>query len=112
LIKIHPYLPNSVPAIKEKMMKDIGIDSIAELYSDIPDELIFKGELKIPGPLTEAEVKQHVVELLNENTDLKAPPFIGGGVWPHHVPHQLHTISARDKPRHPASHVRVSKSYK
>ena len=84
--KIHPYLPNSVPDIKERMMKDIGVSSIADLYSDIPDELVYKGELTIPGPLSEAEVKKHVMETLDENTSLKAPPFLGGGVWPHHVP--------------------------
>jgi glycine dehydrogenase subunit 1 len=84
--KIHPYLPNSVPDIKKKMMNDIGVSSIADLYSDIPDELVFKGELKITGPLSEAEVKQHVVETLEENNSLKAPPFLGGGVWPHYVP--------------------------
>ena len=84
--KIHPYLPNSVPEIKEKMMEEIGISSIAELYSDIPDELVFKGKLNIPGPLAEAQVKEHVSALLEENTTLRCPPFLGGGVWPHHVP--------------------------
>jgi len=86
LSKIHPYLPNSVPEIKEKMMEEIGISSIAELYSDIPDELVFKGKLNIPGPLAEAQVKEHVSALLEENTTLRCPPFLGGGVWPHHVP--------------------------
>jgi glycine dehydrogenase subunit 1 len=86
LSKIHPYLPNSVPEIKEKMMEGIGISSIAELYSDIPDEFVFKGKLSIPGPMAEAEVKEHVSGLLEENTTLRCPPFLGGGVWPHHVP--------------------------
>ena len=40
--KIHPYLPNSVPEIKEKMMEKIGIESIDELFSDIPQEFIYK----------------------------------------------------------------------
>ena len=84
--KIHRYLPNSVPEIKEKMMDDIGISSIADLYSDIPHELVYKGILEIPGPSTEAEVKAHVSGLLEENTTLRCPPFMGGGVWPHYVP--------------------------
>ncbi len=84
--KIHRYLPNSVPEIKEKMMDDIGVSSIAGLYSDIPDELVYKGSLQIPGPSTEAEVKKHVSDLLEENATLKCPPFMGGGVWPHYVP--------------------------
>ncbi len=84
--KIHRYLPNSVPEIKEKMMDEIWISSIADLYSDIPDELVYKGVLDIPGPSTEAEVKAHVSGLLEENTTLRCPPFMGGGVWPHYVP--------------------------
>lgn len=86
LSKIHPYLPNSVPEIKDKMMKDIGISSIEELYSDIPDELIFKGKLSIPGLLSEEQVKEHVSTLLEGNSTLRCPPFLGGGVWPHYVP--------------------------
>jgi len=86
LSKIHPYLPNSVPEIKEKMMEKIGIDSIDELFSDIPKEFIYDKTLDIPGPKSEVEVKRHVSGLLEENKTLKTPPFLGGGVWPHYVP--------------------------
>ena len=84
--KNHPYLPNSVPEIKEKMMEEIGIESIDELYSDVPAELRFKRELEIPGPFSEAEVRKEVSETLEKNSSLSCPPFIGGGVWPHYVP--------------------------
>ena len=84
--KPHPYLPNSVSYIKEKMMEEIGIKSIDDLYVDIPDDLRFERDLKLPGPLTEAEVKTHVSGLLERNWSLAAPPFLGGGVWPHYVP--------------------------
>ena len=32
---VHPYIPNSVPAIQEKMLAAIGAASIDELYEDI-----------------------------------------------------------------------------
>lgn len=86
MTRIHPYLPNSVPEIKQAMMEKIGISSIADLFSDIPENLLYKGELDIPGPHSEAEVKKHVSGLLEENTTLATPPFLGGGVWPHYVP--------------------------
>jgi glycine dehydrogenase subunit 1 len=86
MIKPHPYLPNSVPDIKEKMMEEMMIKSVDDLYVDIPKELRFQGELDVPGPLTEAEVKKHVSGLLERNWSLTAPPFLGGGVWPHYVP--------------------------
>jgi len=84
--KPHPYLPNSVPDIKERMMEEIGIKAIDDLYVDIPEELRFQGDLDVPGPMTEAEVKQHVGGLLDRNWTFRAPPFLGGGVWPHYVP--------------------------
>ena len=94
-MKVHPYLPNSVSHIKEKMMKDIGINSIAELYSDIPEDLIFKGQLDIPGPYTEAEIKTKISDTLEENKTLVCPPFMGGGVWPHYVPSVVDEIVHR-----------------
>ncbi|UCD46095.1 MAG: aminomethyl-transferring glycine dehydrogenase subunit GcvPA [Candidatus Bathyarchaeota archaeon] len=79
-------MPNSVPETKEKMMEEIGITSIDELYSDVPEELKFQGELDVPGPMTEAEVREDVSATLEKNWSLRCPPFLGGGVWPHYVP--------------------------
>jgi glycine dehydrogenase subunit 1 len=93
--KPHPYLPNSVPEIKERMMEEIGIRSIDELYSDIPDDLKFRGELGIPGPYSEAEVKKEVSRTLDKNWSLRCPPFLGGGVWPHYVPAVVDEIVSR-----------------
>ncbi len=84
--KPHPYLPNSAPDVKEKMMDDIGIKSIDELYSDVPEELLYTGTLDIPGPYTEWEVRREISGILEKNTSLLCPPFLGGGVWPHYVP--------------------------
>jgi glycine dehydrogenase subunit 1 len=93
--RAHPYLPNSVPEIKEKMMHDIGIKQIDDLYVDIPEKLRFKGELQVPGPYTEQEVKKLVSETLEKNTHLKCPPFLGGGVWPHYVPSVVDEVVSR-----------------
>jgi glycine dehydrogenase subunit 1 len=84
--KPHSYLPNSVPEIKEQMIEKIGLKTIDDLYSVIPQELRFDHELDIPGPYGEAEVKTIVSNILDKNTPLKCPPFLGGGVWPHYVP--------------------------
>ena len=84
--RAHPYLPNSVPKIKRMMMDEIGVKSIDDLYVNIPEKLRFKGELQVPGPYTEQEVKKLVSATLERNTLLKCAPFLGGGVWPHYVP--------------------------
>lgn len=95
MIKSHPYLPNSVPEIKDRMLEEIGIHSIDELYSDIPEELKFKSELDIQGPLSESEVKKEVSGTLEKNWTLRCPPFLGGGVWPHYVPAVVDEVVSR-----------------
>mgnify|MGYP000315351774 FL=1 len=91
----HPYIPNSVAEIKEKMMEEMGIKSIEDLYADIPVEVRFKRELKVPGPYPEQEVKRRVESLLGRNKRLRCPPFLGGGVWPHYVPAVVDEVVGR-----------------
>ena len=31
---IHPYIPNSVPEVKGRIMREIGINDVEELFSD------------------------------------------------------------------------------
>ncbi|MHA1259647.1 MAG: hypothetical protein ACTSRO_08435 [Candidatus Heimdallarchaeaceae archaeon] len=45
--KGHPYMANSQEEIDE-MMEYLGIKDIEELYSDIPQDIRFKGELDLP----------------------------------------------------------------
>ena len=85
---IHPYIPNAVPATKEAMLREIGVQDVEELYAPIPEWLRFKGELDVPGPiLAEADLKRHVKALLDRNLSTDdCLSFLGGGVAKHHVP--------------------------
>ena len=35
----YPYIANSVPHIKEQMLREVGAESISELYEEIPERL-------------------------------------------------------------------------
>ncbi len=96
---IHPYIPNSVPEIINAMLHDIGVDSIDDLYQDIPDRLRFKGRMKLPEPLSsEAELKRHVESVLAKNTSCaEFVSFLGGGCWPHYVPAVCDEINRRSE---------------
>ena len=61
-----PYVPSTAPASKAAMMKEIGITDEMELYRDIPDELIYKEALALPGgPYPdEFSIKQHMTSML------------------------------------------------
>ena len=48
---VHPYMPNSVPENKKANgWMNWGINSVEDIYkSIIPDELLYKERLDIPG---------------------------------------------------------------
>ncbi len=96
MTKSHPYLPNSVDAIKNDMLTKIGKRSIEDLYSDVDDRIILRRELSLPSALSELEVEREVRKILEKNTPFsKTPVFLGSGVWPHHVPAAVDAIISR-----------------
>ncbi len=77
-------------------MKEIGIKSIDELYSDVPERFMLKHKLNLPAPTSEYEVKLHVEALLAKNkTSRNMPVFLGAGCWPHYVPAVVENITQR-----------------
>lgn len=95
----HPYIPNSLPQVKEEMMRQIGIESIDELYTDIHEKYRLKDSLNLPkNGLSEFEVKKNVEALLSENrTCEEMPVFLGAGCWPHYVPAVVKEIVQRSE---------------
>ena len=79
--RIHPYIPNLAPDVSAKMLEEIGVKDIDELYNDIPERLRFKGKMNLPRPLTsEYALKRHVDTLLSKNkTCQELISFLGGG---------------------------------
>jgi glycine dehydrogenase subunit 1 len=96
---VHPYIPNSVPAVKERMLREIGVKSVDELYADIPERLRFRGCMNLPEPLTsEAGLKRHVEEVLGKNRSAAdSLCFLGGGCWPHYVPAVCDEVNRRSE---------------
>jgi glycine dehydrogenase subunit 1 len=95
--RTHPYIPNSVPEVKARMLAEIGVDDIDTLYEDVPEELRFRGEMKIPAGITsEMELKRHVEGILSENqTCVENVSFLGGGCYRHYVPAVCDEITGR-----------------
>ena len=96
--KTHPYIPNSVREIKEKMINEIGIKSIEELYSDVSEKFKLKRKLDLPEALSELELVRHVDKLLSRNkTCLDMPIFLGAGCWPHYIPAAVDYVIQRSE---------------
>jgi len=77
-------------------MKAIGIRSVEELYSDIPQQVRLKKRLNLPMRTSELEVRGHIESLLSSNgKGSEMVSFLGGGCWNHYVPAAVSDISAR-----------------
>jgi glycine dehydrogenase subunit 1 len=94
---VHPYIPNSVPAVKEAMLRSVGASSVDEFYEDIPLELRLGKQMRLPDPLrSEHELKQHVEALLAKNKSAaEALSFLGAGCYQHHIPAVCDEINQR-----------------
>ena len=95
---VHPYMPNSVPEIKQAMLDEIGVESVEEIYKSlIPDDLLYKERLDIPEPIvSEYELKKHVMGILNKNaTTEEYTSFLGAGCYKHQVPAICDELNSR-----------------
>jgi glycine dehydrogenase subunit 1 len=94
---IHPYIPNSVPAVREEMLREIGLSDVEEILAEIPADLRVPGLLNLPEPiLSEYDLRRHVQGLLDRNVSTAEHlSFLGGGCWSHFVPALCDEITTR-----------------
>jgi len=93
----YPYIPNALPEIQQRMLDEIGISSIEELYETIPQRIRMKTPLNLPDAIrSEAELRAHVEELLSKNQHTgQTLSFLGGGCARHYVPAVCDEIAQR-----------------
>ena len=75
------YLPKS-PAERQEMLAAIGVQSVEELFSTIPETYRLKKPLNLPGPLSEPEVIAYFRARAAENS-VGYTSFLGAGVYNH-----------------------------
>ncbi|RLG78012.1 MAG: aminomethyl-transferring glycine dehydrogenase subunit GcvPA [Thermoprotei archaeon] len=95
----HPWIPNSDPEIKKYMLSVIGVNSIEELFEDIPEKYRLKHLLKVGmgKPLSELEAKKVFEEKLRRVYRYEVPPFLGGEYCLHYVPEVVKSLLLRDE---------------
>jgi glycine dehydrogenase subunit 1 len=81
---------------REEMLEAIGVDSVDELFRDIPEGVRFHGRLKLEPPLSEPELVAHVSQLAARNSPMSEElSFLGAGMYDHYVPAVVDAILAR-----------------
>jgi glycine dehydrogenase subunit 1 len=80
------------------MLHDLGVLDVEDLFSDIPGPIRKNSALNLPPTQSEIETKLKVEDLLSRNLSTRdVVSFLGGGVWPHHVPAAVDEIVSRSE---------------
>lgn len=88
------FIPHTEEDIR-KMLDKIGVATIDDLYSDVPQEVIFREEYAIPSAMSEVELRKFFKELGAKNDQLTV--FAGGGVYDHYSPSVVNHLLARSE---------------
>lgn len=91
---MYRYIPNTRED-QEKMLSAIGAGSVAELFSDIPEDIRLDRDLDLPDTMHEQELVSHMKAIASENVNTADHPcFLGAGVYDHFIPSVVgHVIS-------------------
>ncbi len=80
------------------MLEAIGVDSIDDLFSDIPGELRLDRPLELPDGRSETEVFDELSALAARNADADSELcFLGAGMYDHYVPAIVDAITSRSE---------------
>lgn len=77
------------------MLERIGVSSLDDLYSDVPQDCMFNGEYDLPDALSEQQVRDYFESLASKNTKLKV--FVGQGAYDHYTPAVIPYITSRSE---------------
>jgi glycine dehydrogenase subunit 1 len=94
----HPYIPNSSPEVERRMLDYLGIDSVEDLFTQIPARLRC-GPMDLPDPIvSEQSLRAHVDGLLKRNrSSTEYLSFLGADSYHHYVPAVCDEINGRSE---------------
>ena len=81
---------------RDAMLETIGVESVDELFRDIPEAMRFRARLDLPPALSEPELVAHLEALAAKNVDTtKELSFLGAGIYDHYVPAVVDAVLQR-----------------
>ena len=88
------YFPHTEKDIQE-MLEKIGVQSIDELFLDLPKKLRDKPDYQVPLAKSEIELRNHFKGLSGKNRELIL--FRGAGAYDHYTPSIIPAIISREE---------------
>lgn len=99
MTKQHRYLPTTEQDRKD-MLDTIGVSSIKELFSDIPESTRATKEkaIELEEALSEQSLTKHMKELASKNTTTETHAyFLGAGTYDHYSPSIVNHVLLRSE---------------
>jgi glycine dehydrogenase subunit 1 len=94
---MYPYIPNTQEDEKE-MLQSMGLNSVDQLFEDIPQDVKLNRKLNLNAPMSELEVSDYMNKLSDKNLsseDLTC--FLGAGAYDHYIPSIIKHITSRSE---------------
>src|SRR5215207_1982686 len=80
------------------MLGAIGVDSLEDLFADIPDSVRLGRDIDLPPGQSEQEVYEHLASLAARNRSAEEEiTFLGAGMYDHYVPSLIDTLLSRSE---------------
>ena len=88
------YFPHTDEDIRA-MLDRIGVKSLDDLYADVPQDCLYKGDYDLPDSMTEQQVRDYFEGLAAKNPRMKV--FAGAGAYDHYTPAVIPYITQRSE---------------
>lgn len=90
------YVPNP-QAVRQEMLQAIGMESMEELFADIPAKYRLQ-QLDLGRGLSELELRRELTALASKNLSAAAyPTFLGAGAYDHYIPVAIDQLLLRSE---------------
>ncbi len=90
----HRYFPHTPDDIRD-MLGRCGVETLDDLYADVPDSLRLKRDYDLPPQMSENEVRDYFRDLAEMNRPLTC--FAGAGFYDHYAPAVIQSVISRSE---------------
>jgi glycine dehydrogenase subunit 1 len=91
---MNKYIPHTPDDIRQ-MLDKIGVNSIDDLFADIPESVRLQKEYDLPEAISEEEIRAYFKALGEQNQQQVI--FAGGGAYDHYTPSAIDALLSRSE---------------
>ena len=91
---MNKYIPHTPDDIRQ-MLDKIGVNSIDDLFADIPESVRLQKEYDLPEAMSEEEIRAYFNALGEQNQQQVI--FAGGGAYDHYTPSAIDALLSRSE---------------